>query len=178
MHNKIPHTFTFISDFKKEEILKLDRNIGIIFRNYDKFPNKKILLELKNFCKVRKRSIYLSNNIKLSITLGFDGVYLPSFNKNPEVKGYNLKKNFIIMGSAHNLSEIKYKENQGVEIIFISPLFQTKNYKKKLDIIKFNILSQFTKKKIIALGGINNHNIKKLKMTNAYGFSGISYFKE
>ena len=80
------------------------------------------------------------------------------------------------MGSAHNLPEIKIKEKQGVEVIFLSPLFMTKNYKKKLGIIKFNILTRLTKKKIIALGGINKNNIKKIKITNAYGFSGISYF--
>ena len=28
--------FTFISDFKKEEILKFNKNVGIIFRNYQK----------------------------------------------------------------------------------------------------------------------------------------------
>ena len=33
-----------------------------------------------------------------------------------------------------------------------------------------------SKKKSIALGGINKKNIKKIKLINAYGFSGISYF--
>ena len=34
MHKIIPNIFTFISTFKKEEILNLNKNIGIIFRNY------------------------------------------------------------------------------------------------------------------------------------------------
>ena len=80
------------------------------------------------------------------------------------------------MGSAHNIYEIKQKEKQGIEILFLSPLFKTKNYKNELGIIKFNFLSHLSKKKIIALGGINKKNIKKLKLTNIYGFSGISYF--
>ena len=80
------------------------------------------------------------------------------------------------MGSAHNVTEIKVKEKQGAEVIFLSPLFKTKNYKNELGIIKFNMISKISKKKIIALGGINKKNIKKLKITNAYGFSGISYF--
>ena len=63
-----------------------------------------------------------------------------------------------------------------MEIIFLSPLFKTKNYKQALNVIKFNILSKKSKKKIIALGGINKKNINNLKITNAYGFSGISYF--
>ncbi len=80
------------------------------------------------------------------------------------------------MGSAHNLMEIKVKEKQGAKLIFLSPLFKTKNYRKSLGVIKFNILSLNIKSKIIALGGIDKKNLKKLKMTNAYGFSGIKYF--
>ena len=80
------------------------------------------------------------------------------------------------MGSAHNLSEIYYKEKQGVELIFLSPLFPTKNYKKILGIIRFNLLSHLSNKKFIALGGINKKNLNQLKITNACGFSGISYF--
>ena len=50
-----------------------------------------------------------------------------------------------MIGSAHNLKEIKIKEKQGIKLIFLSPLFETKNYIKKLGIIKFNILSLKTK---------------------------------
>ena len=46
-----------------------------------------------------------------------------------------------------------------------------------MGIIKFNILSRLTDKKIIALGGINNSNIQKLNIINACGFSAITYFK-
>ena len=39
-------------------------------------------------------------------------------------------------------------------------------------------LSKFTKKPLIALGGINKNNIKKLKLINGEGFAGITYFKK
>jgi len=176
MHKIIPNIFTFISKFKKEEISKLNKNIGIIFREYEKKYNKSELLEVRQFCKVNNRKLYLANNIKLAVNLNFDGVYIPAFNNTLGLVKYKLKKNFLILGSAHNYKEIKIKEKQGVELIFLSPLFKTKNYKNCLDVIKFNILSKLSSKKIIALGGINKKNINFLKITNAYGFSGISYF--
>ena len=176
MHKIIPNTFTFISDFKKEEILDLNKNIGIIFRNYENEDKNKIF-KLSKFCKSINRRFYLSNNIKLANNLNLDGVYMPSFNKNLCIQKYNLRKNFLILGSAHNIFEIKVKEKQGAQIIFLSPLFKTKNYKRGLEIIKFNNLCNLTKKKIVALGGINKKNINRLKTTNTYGFSGISYFK-
>ncbi len=83
-----------------------------------------------------------------------------------------------MMGSAHSLKEIKIKEKQNVDLIFLSPLFKVNKNKKHLNVVKFNILSNLTKKKIIALGGINEKNIKMIRITNAYGFSGISYFKK
>ena len=176
MHKKFPNIFTFISDFKKEQILSFDKNIGIIFRNYTEKNNKYEILKIKHFCKINNRKFYLANNIKLAINLNLDGAYIPSFAKSLNIKNYKFKKNFLLMGSAHNINQIKQKEKQNVDLIFLSPLFKTKNYKNGLGVIKFNLLSNLSKKKIIALGGINKKNIKKLKLTNTYGFSGISYF--
>tara|TARA_B100000035_G_C21029084_1_gene567503 strand:+ start:469 stop:1014 length:546 start_codon:yes stop_codon:yes gene_type:complete len=176
MHNKIPTIFTFISEFKKEKILKLNKDIGIIFRNYDKPDDKEVLLSLKKFCKKNQRKLYLANNFKMAVNLDLDGVYIPSYNKKLRIKNFTLKKNFLILGSAHNLPEIFYKKKQGVNLIFLSPLFKTKNYKKILGIIKFNILSRLSNEKIIALGGINEKNLNNLKIIKACGFSGISYF--
>ena len=88
-----------------------------------------------------------------------------------------MKKKFLILGSAHNANEIKIKEKQFVEYLFISPLFDTKQ-KKGLDIIKFNKLSKLTKTKIIALGGINKNNLNKLKLLKIYGFGSINFIKD
>ena len=80
-----------------------------------------------------------------------------------------------MIGSAHNIKEIKIKENQKVKTLFLSSLFKkNKNY---LGIRKFNILSKLTKKRVIALGGISTNNIRKLKIVNCIGFSGISFFE-
>ena len=88
---------------------------------------------------------------------------------------YSFKKNFDLIGSAHNFKEIKTKEIQKVKSLFLSSLF--KNNKNYLGIRKFNILSKLTKKKVIALGGITTNNIKKLRIVNCIGFSGISFFE-
>ena len=117
----------------------------------------------------------MSNNIKLALKLDLNGVYLPSFNKDFKHLSYNLKKKFIIIGSAHNIKEIKVKELQNASLILLSSLFKkNKNY---LGINKFKNLSKHTNKKIIALGGISKSNEKKIRILNCYGFAGISYFK-
>ena len=134
-----------------------------------------LILKIKKYCKSRAIKFYLSNNIKLAIKLNLDGVYIPAFNKDIFHLSYNLPKNFLIIGSAHNLKEIRQKELQKVKLIFISPIFKYK--KNYLGLNRFKLISKLTSKKIIALGGISKKNIKKLNLTNCLGFAGISYFE-
>ena len=111
----------------------------------------------------------------MAIKLDLDGVYIPSFNNNLNHLAYSFKKNFKIIGSAHNLKEIKIKENQNVEKIFLSSLF--KKNKNFLGINKFKLLSKLTKKNTVPLGGISSKNLKKLNLINKLEFAGISYFE-
>ena len=83
--------------------------------------------------------------------------------------------NFKILGSAHNIKEIRLKERQKASLIFISSIFKkNKNY---LGLYKFINLKKLTDINTIALGGINSSNLKILSLTNCAGFAGISYFK-
>ena len=61
---------------------------------------------------------------KLAVKLDLDGAYIPAFNKNFNHLAYSYKKNFKIIGSAHNHIEIRKKIEQGCKIIFLSPLFK------------------------------------------------------
>jgi thiamine-phosphate pyrophosphorylase len=111
----------------------------------------------------------------LAVKLGLDGAYIPAFNKSLKHLAFSYKKNFNIVGSAHNLREIRSKENQNVKKIFLSSLF--KKNKNFLGINKFKLLSRLTKKDIVVLGGISNKNKKKLSLLKQSDFAGISYFE-
>jgi thiamine-phosphate pyrophosphorylase len=175
MHKGYPSKYYFINEFNTKYLDKLDKNTGIIFRNYNLKNNLKSIIILKNFCKENGYKFFLSNNIKLALKLKLDGAYIPSFNKDTKHLSYSFKKNFIILGSAHNNKEIRIKQKQSVKIIFLSSLFKkNKNY---LGINKFKLLSKLTYLKVIALGGVSNINLNKLKLLNCYGFAGISYFE-
>ena len=174
MHKGIK--YYFINKFETNNIDKQDKQTVIIYRNYSsKMPDDKLILRIKKYCKKKGIKIYLSNNIKLAIKLDLDGAYIPSFNKNTKHLSYSIKKNFKIVGSAHNLKEIRIKEIQKVNKIFLSSLFKkNKNY---LGINRFKILSKLTSKDIVVLGGISEKNLKKLNLLNQSRFAGISYFE-
>ena len=175
MHNKILNRYYFINKFDQSHIDKLDKETTVIFRNYNQIIDKGLILRLKNYCKKKGNKFLLSNNFKMAINLNLDGVYVPSFNKDTKHLSYSFKKNFIILGSAHNACQIRTKELQGVKGIFLSSVFKKK--KNFLGIYRFKLLSRLSKKPIIALGGISINNLKKLNLINCLGFAGISFFK-
>ena len=168
--------YYFINKFDTNNINKQDKQTVIIYRNYSSNrKNEDLILKIKNHCKKRKIKFYISNNIKLAIKLDLDGAYIPSFNKNTNHLAYSYKKNFDLIGSAHNLKEIRIKEKQGVKKIFLSSLF--KKNKNFLGINKFKILSKMTNIDVVALGGVSKGNLKKIGLINISGFAGISFFE-
>ena len=168
--------YYFINKFDTNNIDNLDKQTIIIYRNYsNKIIDEKLILKIKKYCKKRLVKLYLSNNVRLAIKLDLDGAYIPSFNKSLKHLSYRYKKNFEILGSAHNLKEIRLKENQNVKKIFLSSLF--KKNKNFLGINRFKLLSKMTKKDVVVLGGISKSNLKKFKLLNKKDFAGISYFE-
>ena len=168
--------YYFINKFDTNNIDIQDKQTTIIYRNYStKTADQTIVKKIKKYCKKKSINFYLSNNVKLAIKLGLDGAYIPAFNDSLKHLAYSYKKNFELIGSAHNLKEIKIKEKQNVSKIFLSSLF--KKNKNLLGINKFKLLSKLTKKDIVVLGGISIENKKKLKLLDYYGFAGISYFE-
>ena len=175
MHVNLPRKYYFINKFDTNNIDKLDKNTGIILRNYTAKINVNSIINLKKFCKKKGYKFFLSNNVQLALNLNLDGAYIPSFNKDTKHLAFSIKKKFLMLGSAHNNKQIKLKERQLVKIIFVSSIFKkNKNY---LGINKFKLLSRLTNNKVIALGGVSNKNLKKLKLLNCFGFAGISFFE-
>ena len=179
MQNFVPNIYCYVSEFNLSDLSKLSNNINIIYRNYDDIDHFKNLSKLKLFCRKNNNKLYLTNDVKLSIKLRLDGVYLPSINKQLNYCGfYSFPKNFKIIGSAHNLEEIKIKSRQGCKEIFLSPTFKVYKSKNFLDVIKFNLIRLKCKSNLIALGGINEKNYKKLKLLQIKGFASISWAKK
>ena len=169
--------YYFIDEFNKNEIEKLSTQISLIYRNYHKKNDPKELKKLVIYCRNNRRKVYISNNLKDAIKYNFDGLYIPSFHK--QLRFHNIvKKNLEIIGSAHNVIELKIKEKQSCSHIFLSPIFKNVKNKKFLDVIKTNLLKKFTKNKIVLLGGISQKTLKRSRLCNPNGVAAISWIKK
>ena len=172
--------FLIIENIKDIDLknLKIRNKFFIIYRNNKNSDDLNDLSRFRQLCKSKSIKFFIANNIKLAISLNSDGIYLSSFNK--ELKFLNFKKkNFEIIGSAHNLKEISEKIKQGCSSVFFSKLFLV-DYDKEapyLGIIKFNNLKRISKK-IIPLGGIKIHNLNQLNNIFSEGFALLSEVKK
>ena len=177
MHKYLPKFFIFLDKYNSEIFKNKNINIGIVYRNYKDRKRKSQLIKIAKACKKNRFQLFVSNDIKLAHKIKADGIYVPSFNK---IKNFsNLeKKSLVILGSAHNQKEIHRKVVQNCSAVFLSPLFYMKKSKDFLGLHQFNYLSYMNKTNILALGGISENNIRKLKLLHTKGFGGIRMFKK
>ena len=97
--------------------------------------------------------------------------YISAYNRNQFKQLRRINRKVKIIGSAHNIPEIRVKMSQGCEYIILSRIFKTSSKFKKgfLGTTKFNLLSRNFSQKFIALGGINEKNFKLLSMLDIHG---------
>lgn len=172
MNNK--KNLYFLLDHHKEINLDYAKNIGaiLILRR----PENSTLAQLQKFhrqCLSRTITLFIANNVKILFKLKTNKFYISAFNKNHFNYLKKINSNIEIIGSAHNIKEINEKIKQGCKNVLLSRLFKT-NYKNKKDWLgttKFNLLSQKVSTNIIALGGINEKNFKKIKILKINGFA-------
>lgn len=177
MLNKKNKLFYFIKKLPEKyfnNILKY-KNLNIIYVYNKDDPLNKIIY-LRNFCKKNKVKFYLSNNLKIINNIKPDGIHLPAQSKKAIL---NIKKNIDIIGTVYNQMDFYRKIWQGCSSVLLSPIFFTNkySYNKKLGVIKFNLLSKNWNLNIIALGGIRRENIRKVNLTKAVGYGGITFFE-
>ena len=177
MHNKLPKIFIFTGEYNSDLFKYKNTNIGIIYRNYKDRNRIKQLIKIAKACRKSRYQLFVSNDLKLTYKIKADGIYIPAFNKTKKFSNIE-KRNIKIIGSAHTQKEIQEKMAQNCKAIFLSPIFKVKKSRTHLGLHKFNYLTKNNNIKIMALGGISDINIRKLKLLSIQGFGGIGLFKK
>tara|TARA_Y100000741_G_C18089519_1_gene492141 strand:- start:68 stop:640 length:573 start_codon:yes stop_codon:yes gene_type:complete len=172
--------FLFIENTKDIDLknIKIRNKFSIIYRNLDKIENKWDLLKFTKICKLKGIKLYIANDLKLALFLNANGIYLSAFNNSLKFLSFKNSK-FDLIGSAHNIKEIRMKINQGCSSILLSKLFLVSYDKtaRYLGIIKFNNYLKLYNR-LIPLGGINLKNLSSLSKINCDGFALLSEIKK
>ena len=148
---------------------------NIIYRGKKDTDNIKDLLEFRRFCKQKRITFFVTNNLKLASILKADGIYISAYNRDLSINRIKRLK-YKLIGSAHNIKEINIKILQGCQEILFSRLFKTTYLEKPnfFGIVKFNLLRQIFNKDLFPLGGIRLSNLNKLKNIKSSSFAILS----
>ena len=155
-----------INDIIKKNLLKFE-DIAIIV-DIDKKELLENELSIIKFAKINKIPFFFKNNYQRCIKYNASGIFIDSKNTSI-IKPFLFKKDFKVIGSAHNQKEYFNKLQQRCKLVMLSPLFYNEKYSRNniLNIQRFNQISLNWKTEVCALGGINLDSLKKIKLTKA-----------
>ena len=140
---------------------------------------KKILIgkKIKKICKKYKIHFLVNDDVLLAKKLNSDGCHLGQKDMNI-LKARNILKNKIIGITCHNsikLTKLALKNQADYVAIGAFNTSKTKRTKYKADLNLLKKLKNITKTPIVAIGGINSINYKKLLLNKA-NFLAISSY--
>ena len=136
----------------------------------EKFKKKLIIgKKIKKICKKFKVKFLVNDNVYLAKKLNADGCHLGQSDMNIN-KARELIGNKIIGITCHNSIKLaKVALENKADYLAFGAFYSTKTkktkYKSSLDILKK--ARKLTKKPIVAIGGINSKNYKKLLLNKA-----------
>jgi thiamine monophosphate synthase len=174
LNNFYSENFYFFTSHFNEQISKnvlKFKNIAVVY-NETSVNDLKNFLIIKKFCKYNNLKLYILDNLRVAYQFNLDGLVLSHNNKRVIfLNKINYKKEFKIIGKVHNQREYYFKKRQNCKSIILSPIFSNKKYSdhQLLEVVRFNLISNYWVENKFAMGGINLSNIKRINETRVQG---------
>ena len=131
--------------------------------------------KISTLCKKYKSYFIINGVDNLKFNKYCDGIQLTSDNiKNVNIKSIDRK--YFLIGSCHNENEIIICNNSNIDLITISPIYNTGS-KIGIGWDKFRELTKKSKQPVFALGGLNyKRDIDTIRKSGGIGLASKSYF--
>ena len=164
--------------FKDLELVLKSKKIFFFQLRLKKENKKKIIYigkKVKEICEKNKVNFIINDDPNLAKIIGSDGCHLGQKDTNI-IKAKKILKKKIIGITCHNSKKLVYEAIQNkADYIAIGAFFKSftknTNFKATISLLKF--VKKITRIPIVAIGGINNKNYKKLLLNKA-NFLAIS----
>ncbi len=160
-----------LSDAVKEAVNGGATMIQLREKNMSDDELKKEALLIKDSCNV---PLIIDNNIEVCKAVGADGVHVGQDDMPVKEARAILGDDYVIGATAHNVSEAIQAEKEGADYLGVGAAFgsSTKNDAKKIiSLEEYKKITQAVSIPVVAIGGINETNIMKLK---GLGLSGVA----
>ncbi len=173
--NKInPH---FYSDLKSVLITKKVKYFQLRLKNSSEKTIITVSKRIQKLCKVFKVKFIINDNPLIAKKVGADGCHLGQNDMDIEDAKKLLKRKIIGITCNNSVIKAKLAIKNKADYIAIGAFNSstTKKIKYKASINDLRKIRKFSKKPIVAIGGINQNNYKKLLLNKA-DFLAISSF--
>ena len=143
---------------------------GVIIRDYSNIKTTNVK-KIKKYRYRQQLTILFAG--KSSRHIYIDGIHYPNW-----LQSNNIRNNVIRSISVHSGKDVRKSLKLRADFVFIAPVFKTTSHKNKnnLGVIKLGLLVRLFKLPVIALGGINEKNVSRLKGLPISGCAGIDVF--
>jgi thiamine-phosphate pyrophosphorylase len=147
---------------------RLPRGSGIILRHHatPAAERKRLFGMLRHIANRRGLKLLLAGDPGYALAWKADGHHGPHHQRlSPDIRS----------APVHDLAELRHAERQGVDLVFISPLFATRSHpgQRPLGPVRFAALASRAHVPVMALGGVGRRHARLIRMLGASGYGAI-----
>lgn len=148
-------------------LARLPRGAGIVFRHYGLAPGdrRRLFERVRKIARRRGLVLVLAGDARTARTWGADGSH---------GRAAGTRAGLRTM-SAHSAPELVAARRAGADLVFLSPVFQTRSHPGggTLGSVRFGLLARQAKLPVIALGGMDAKRGRALAALGASGWAAI-----
>jgi thiamine-phosphate pyrophosphorylase len=133
-----------------------------------KGPDRELMstaLKIREITSGSRTMFFVNDRLDIAKLCEADGVHLGQDDIEPEKARDFLGEGFLIGLSTHNLSQVEAADNEPLDYIGFGPVWKTDSKEMPDPVTGLDALREAVKKSchpVVAIGGINRHNIREL----------------
>ena len=168
------------NDFFKTIEQAIEGGVGTVQLREKDLSTKDLYLLAKKLREMTRDlgvNLVINDRVDIALAVDAEGIHLGWQSLSVNVVRKIVGKEKLIGYSAHSLEEVGKALVEGVDYVSISPVFSplSKNqFIKPLGVIEIRKIKEKMKIPVIALGGINEFNVKEVMENEADGIAVIS----
>ncbi len=153
-------------------LLRLPRGSGFIYRHYHLAPQERLarFQRLARIARARGHVLVLADSALTAREWGADGIY------GAALALYPRRDDLLRLATAHSLAEIAQARRVGADAVLLSPAFATQSHPGApcLGPVRWRLLAAQAGMPVIALGGMNARNARRLDWPYWAAIDGLS----
>ena len=154
-------------------IARLPRGAGVIFRHYGAKQRETLGAAVARACRAKRLVLLVAEDAGLALRLRADGIHLPerALGRLQPLK----RQGWLVTAAAHGTRGLR--RARGADAVLLSPVFPTPSHPgaRGLGQLRFAELVARAGMPVLALGGVNEASLRRLRGSGAFGVAGIGW---